>query len=166
MFKIVKFPDPILRERMPEFNFEDPIENPKQLEKELIETMLANDGVGLAANQVGIRTRLFVLGQGENAVGIFNPIIESVEGTDDTEEGCLSFPGVFTKVKRPAKILARWQNSDGEWQQSEIEGFACKAFLHEFDHLEGIVFQDRTSPLKWALSVKKSKKRNSNARTR
>jgi len=166
MLKLVKFPDPILREKMPDFDFNDPIENPKQLEKELIEVMIANNGVGLAANQVGIRTRLFVIGQGEHATAIFNPIIEDADGSDDGEEGCLSFPGVFTKVKRPSKITARWQNSNGEWQQSEIDGFACRAFLHEYDHLEGIVYQDRTSPLKWALSVKKAKKRTNNARTR
>jgi peptide deformylase len=159
MLKLVKFPDPILRERMPEFDFDNPVENPKQLEKEMIAIMQSNGGIGLAANQVGVRTRLFVMGQGEHAVGIFNPIVDSADDLKEDEEGCLSFPGIFAKIKRPNKINARWQNSDGEWQESEIEGFTARCFLHELDHLEGIVYQDRTSQLKWALAVKKSQKR-------
>jgi hypothetical protein len=68
--------------------------------------------------------------------------------------------GVYVNIKRPKKILARWQNIKGEWQQSEFDGYNCKCFLHELDHLEGIVFQDRVSALKWALAVKKSRPKN------
>jgi peptide deformylase len=158
---IVKFPDQILRERMPEFDFENPSLDPVQLEKDLIEFMLANDGIGLAANQVGVRARAFVMGwRGDpsSAQIFFNPIVaKTVDDIEDLEEGCLSFPGVFVNIKRPKKILARWQNAKGEWQESEFDGYNCKCFLHELDHLEGIVFQDRVSTLKWALAVKKSK---------
>jgi peptide deformylase len=73
------------------------------------------------------------------------------------EEGCLSFPGIYVNIKRPTAIKARWQNSKGEFEEGDLYGYDCKCFLHELDHLEGVVFQDRVSPLKWALGIKKSK---------
>lgn len=158
---IITFPNTVLREKIPEFDFANPTVDPKQLEKDMIELMLANDGIGLAANQVGQKIRMFVMGHNnfsENAQAFFNPmVVANTEDLDDLEEGCLSFPGVYVKIKRPRAIKAKWQNSSGEWQEGEFRGYECKCFLHELDHLEGIVFQDRVSPLKWALAVKKSK---------
>jgi peptide deformylase len=160
---IVKFPAEILRTRMPEFDFVNPTTDPVQLEKDMIDTMLTYDGIGLAANQVGINARMFVMGHRdnpENATAFFNPVVvANTEDVKDLEEGCLSFPGVFVNVKRPTAIKARWQNSKGETLEGEFSGYECKCFLHELDHLEGIVFQDRVSTLKWAMAVKKSKKR-------
>ena len=160
---IIKFPNQILRKQIPEFNFDNPSTDPVELEKQLIELMLAHDGIGLAANQAGIEARVFVIGHRDNpeaAQAFFNPmVVATVDELEDLEEGCLSFPGVYVNIKRPKKILARWQNSKGEWQESEFDGYNCKCFLHELDHLEGIVFQDRVSTLKWALAVKKTKKR-------
>ena len=159
MLKTVTFPNEILRERMPDFDFSNPIMDPKELEFKMLEHMYNNDGIGLAANQVGIKSRVFVMGHKDNpeaGIAFFNPIIlENTEHVLDLEEGCLSFPGVYVKIKRPAKIKARWQNSSGEWEEDEFDGYNCKCFLHEFDHLEGITYQDRISPLKWALAVKK-----------
>ena len=163
MLNIVKFPNPILRERIPEFDFSNPSHDPIQLEKDMIETMLSLDGIGLAANQIGIKARVFTMGHRGNpdeAQAFFNPMVAAtVNEVEDLEEGCLSFPGIYVTIKRPKKILARWQNSKGEWQESEFDGYNCKCFLHELDHLEGIVFQDRVSTLKWAMAAKKSKKR-------
>jgi peptide deformylase len=163
MLKILNFPTPALREKIPDFDFNNPQVNPVELEQLLIDTMFAHDGIGLAANQVGISARVFVMGHKDNpeaAQAFFNPIVlANVDEIDDLEEGCLSFPGIYVNIKRPKKILARWQNSQGEWQESEFDGYNCKCFLHELDHLEGIVFQDRVSVLKWALAVKKTKKR-------
>lgn len=160
--KIYHFPDPILRERMPEFDFNDPIMDPKDLEKNMLEFMYNNNGIGLAANQVGIRTRVFVMGHKDNpnlGRAFFNPIIlANTDEIKDLPEGCLSFPGIFVKVKRPSKIRAKWQNSSGNWEEGEFDGYDCKCFLHEFDHLEGIVYQDRVSSLKWSLATKKNKK--------
>jgi len=160
---IVKFPNPILRQRMPEFNFNNPVMDPVELEKSMIETMLTLDGIGLAANQVGLNTRVFVMGHRDNpeaAQAFFNPVVTAnTEDIADMEEGCLSFPGIYVKVKRPTKIKARWQNSQGEFEEGEFDGYNCKCFLHEYDHLEGIVFQDRVSTLKWAIAVKKTNKR-------
>jgi peptide deformylase len=158
---IVKFPDMILREKIPEFDFQNPSCDPVQLEKDMIETMLALDGIGLAANQVGVRARMFIMGHRENpemAQAFFNPVVLSnTEEIEDIEEGCLSFPGIYVKVKRPKKIRVQWHDSKGEIQTDEFDGYNCKCFLHELDHLEGIVFQDRVSTLKWALAVKKVK---------
>ena len=163
MLNIVKFPDQILREEIPEFDFTNPTIDPIQLEQDMIKAMLAHDGIGLAANQIGIKARMFVMGHSSNpesAQAFFNPIVvKTTDTVEDLEEGCLSFPGIYVNIKRPTKILARWQNSKGEWQESEFDGYNCKCFLHELDHLQGIVFQDRVSTLKWALAVKKTQKR-------
>jgi peptide deformylase len=157
---VIKFPNDILRTKLPEFDFSNPITDPKVLEKDMLETMYLHDGIGLSANQVGVSARVFVMGHSsvpENSQAYFNPIvIANTDDINDIEEGCLSFPGLYVKVKRPTAIKARWQNSLGGWQEGEFRGYDCKCFLHELDHLEGIVFKDRVSTLKWALAVKKS----------
>jgi peptide deformylase len=159
---IIKFPHPLLRERLQEFDFSNPVIDPKKLEHDMLNLMYANNGIGLAANQIGINARVFVMGHKDtpaNGMAFFNPIVVANTDTiNDLEEGCLSFPGIFVKIKRPSAIKARWQNSSGEWSEQEFKGYDCKCFLHEYDHLEGITFQDRVSTLKWAISVKKSKK--------
>ena len=160
MLKIILNPDPILKERMPEFDFENPIMDPKELEREMLEIMFANNALGLSANQVGVKTRMFVMGDKRNflmAKAYFNPkIIANTTDMQDLEEGCLSFPGIYVKIKRPSAIKVEYQNSKGDTEVSEFRGYDCKCFLHEYDHLEGITFQDRISQLKWALAVKKS----------
>jgi peptide deformylase len=161
MLKLIKFPDPILRQPMPAFDFTNPIIDPIKLEKDMIEIMMTSDGIGLAANQIGVETRVFVMGHRDNpeaAQAFFNPVVTAnTEEIADIEEGCLSFPGIYVKVKRPTKIKARWQNSQGEFEEGEFDGYNCKCFLHEYDHLEGITFQDRVSTLKWAMAIKKTK---------
>lgn len=165
MLKLVKYPNQILTEPMPPFDFSNPIMDPKELEKSMIEFMCDNRGIGLAANQVGVRTSVFVMGDPRNpetGQAFFNPMIEDVADKKlDLSEGCLSFPNVFVKVKRPVNIKARWQNSEGVWQGGVFEDYACKCFLHEFDHLNGITFHDRVSTLKWAMAIKKSRNRKS-----
>lgn len=160
---IVKFPNSILREKIPDFDFSNPSIDPVQLEKDMIQKLFEYNGIGLSANQLGIRARVFVMGHKdypESAQAFFNPkVVAHIDELDDLEEGCLSFPGIFVNIKRPKKIRVQWQNSQGELQEDEFEGYNCKCFLHELDHLEGIVFQDRVSTLKWALAVKKSNKR-------
>jgi peptide deformylase len=160
MLTVIKFPNDILRDRIPEFDFTNPSIDPKQLEQDMLKTMYSFEGIGLAANQVGIKARMFVMGHKdmpENGQAFFNPVITA--NTDqilELEEGCLSFPGIYVNIKRPSAIKARWQNSSGEWEEGEFFGYECKCFLHEYDHLEGVVFKDRVSTLKWALGVKKS----------
>jgi len=162
MLEIVKYPNEILKEKMPEFDFSNPSEDPKELEKQMLETMYSHNGIGLSANQVGKRIRMFVMGnpeQPDKGFALFNPMV--IAHTDEIlnlDEGCLSFPGIYVKIKRPSKIKARWQNSSGEWEESEFSNYDCKCFLHELDHLEGITYKDRVSDIKWALAFKKSKK--------
>jgi len=164
MFEIVKYPDPILFERMPDFNFNDPIIDAKILIEKMTETMLANSGMGLAANQVGIRTRVFIMGDDKNITAFFNPIIVNAGVAIEDYESCLSFPNIWAKIKRPSVINVKWQDINGEWMETELSGMNCKCFLHEYDHLEGITFKDRISSLKWNMSLKKSEKikRNQN----
>ena len=160
---IIKFPNPMLRKRIPEFDFSNPSIDPAQLEQDMLETMYRYDGIGLAANQVGVEARVFVMGHRDSpepGMAFFNPVVlENTETIADLEEGCLSFPGIFVTIKRPTAIKAQWQNSKGEVKEATLAGYECKCFLHELDHLEGIVFQDRVSPVKWALGVKKSKRK-------
>jgi peptide deformylase len=162
MLKIVTYPNPILEEKMPEFDFENPIMDPKELETEMLAVMFANNGIGLAAPQVGLRARVFTMGHSlmaEQSFAVFNPeIIDASTEVRDLEEGCLSFPSIFAKIKRPSWITVKYKNSSGEEVINRLEGYDCVCFLHELDHLEGIVFKDRLSQLKWSLAVKKSKK--------
>jgi len=158
--KLVKYPAEILTREMPNFDFTNPSIDPKELEKNMIDFMCANRGLGLAANQVGIETKMFVMGDPKDpssGKGFFNPtIVETSENSMDLSEGCLSFPNIFVKIKRPTAIKARWQNSEGQWEEGIFENYDCKCFLHEFDHLCGITFNNRVSQLKWALAIKKS----------
>ena len=162
--KIINFPDQILREQMPKFDFSNPICDPKKLEYDMLDLMYSSGGIGLSANQVGIRTRVFVMGSREdpdNGMAFFNPeVLECTDKILDLEEGCLSFPGIFVKIKRPTAIKARWQAASGEYMEGSFEGYECKCFLHELDHLEGITMKDRVSSLKWELGLKKSKRIN------
>jgi len=164
MLEIVKYPNEILRERMPEFDFNNPVEDPILLEKSMIETMNAARGMGLSACQVGKRLRMFVMIDSTfttEGKAFFNPVIlETTDATTALEEGCLSFPKIFVKVNRPTAIKSQWQNSKGEIEQGVFEGYECRCFLHELDHLEGIVYRDRVSSMKWHIAKKKSAKRN------
>ncbi len=164
MLEILKFPNEGLRVQTEPWDFNNPPTDPQQLEKDLIETMFHNMGIGLAATQVGLPYRVFVMGSRANpetAQAFFNPmVVAHIDETDDLEEGCLSFPGIFAKVKRPTAIKVQFQDSSGETRELELRGYDCRCFLHEFDHLEGIVYQDRVSTLKWALAVKKKRKNN------
>lgn len=162
MLQIIHYPNKILEKDVRPFDFSDTSVDAKNLEKEMLETMYKNNGIGLAANQVGLDIKVFVMGHRDTpnlGKAFFNPeILEVSKDFNDMDEGCLSFPNIFVKIKRPTKILARWQNSNGDWEQATLEGYDCKCFLHEFDHLQGITFKDRSSNLKWSMAIKRAKK--------
>jgi peptide deformylase len=136
----------------------------KQLENNMIDFMLANRGIGLAANQIGIAKRVFVMGS-NNIEGfpvpfaVFNPLIKeaSSELVLD-EEGCLSYPGLFLKLKRPSWIVAEYQDSEGNLKEIRADGYLAKCFQHEYDHLNGVCFVDRVSQMKLNLAMKKIRK--------
>lgn len=158
--QILKYPHEILTSTMPDFSFDQPIMDAKELEKLLIDTMLSSGGIGLSANQIGIRTKVFSMGHSgdpEAATAFFNPnIISASTELNDMIEGCLSFPNIFVKINRPTSIHANWQNSDGELIEGTFDGYNAKCFCHEYDHLYGIAMPDRISNLKWKFAVKKS----------
>lgn len=161
---VITHPNPILEEVMPEFDFANPIMDPKELEIDMLACMFAYGGIGLSAPQVGIRARVFTMGHAmmpESSSAFFNPeVIECSQDFRLLDEGCLSFPGVYAKVKRPSWIVVKYFDKNGEEKTEKLEGYDCVCFLHELDHLNGVVFKDRLSPLKWGLAVKKSKKVN------
>jgi peptide deformylase len=136
----------------------------QQLERDMIDFMIANKGIGLAANQIGITKRVFVMGSNtiENfpaPFAVFNPrIIEASNELVLDKEGCLSYPDLFLTVKRPTWIIAEYQDSEGNIKEIKVDGYLGKCFQHELDHLDGICFVDRVSQMKLQLAMKKLRK--------
>ncbi|HLM57963.1 MAG TPA: peptide deformylase [Pyrinomonadaceae bacterium] len=120
----------------------------ERLAADMFETMYAAQGVGLAAPQVGLGLRLFVMDcQGLKLVAA-NPEILSTEGEQEGEEGCLSIGKVHAPLARAARVRLRAQDLKGEFYEQEAQGLAARCFLHETDHCDGFLFIDRLSPLK------------------
>ncbi|MBL4934953.1 peptide deformylase [Clostridium sp. YIM B02515] len=111
--------------------------------KDMIETMYAADGVGLAAPQVGILKRIAVVDVGDGPIVVINPEIIETEGSYLDEEGCLSIPGEQGKVLRPERIKVKALNENSEEIIIEGEGLLCRALCHEIDHLDGVLFVDK-----------------------
>ena len=133
----------MLRQKMPEFNFADPIMDATDLNKTLINTMKDEKGVGLAANQLGIATRAFAI-HTEPPEVLFNPIITFASDEEVLmDEGCLSYPGVYVKIKRPKDIRVRYKNLHGAICTKRYSGLAARCVQHEIDHLDGITMFDR-----------------------
>lgn len=145
------YPDPVLRVRCPEVTeFDDDL---KRLAGDMIETMHAAVGIGLAAPQVGVESRLIVVdptgGEEEGTVMVLvNPTIEGDEGKDTLAEGCLSIPGFTEKVDRPFKIRVRAQDLDGEPFELLAEDLLARVICHELDHLDGVLFVDHLKGLR------------------
>lgn len=159
--KIVKYPEPVLSqpgEPVTEFNDEL-----RQLVADMFETVYAAQGIGLAAPQVGISKRLTVidLSLGKNPkekLVLINPEVISSEGRLYEEEGCLSFPEIREKVVRAAKVRIRAQDEYGKWYEMDGEELLSRAMQHEIDHLNGVLFIFRMSPLKRNLNLRKIRK--------
>jgi len=138
------FPDEVLKTPAKKISSFDA--STRKLAQDMLDTMYENDGVGLAAPQVGVSKRLMVIdvaGEDEKRKPIvfINPVIVHKEGELVGLEGCLSFPGVYFEVKRANKIVVRYQNVQGRDQKLEAEGdLLCRAIQHEIDHLEGELF--------------------------
>jgi len=158
--KLIKYPNEILEREVKDVDLENLEFDPVELKKEMVEFMIANNGIGLSANQIGLDAKVFVMGDSvENSTICINPtVLQYTEETVDDIEGCLSFPNVFVKIKRPKEILAEWYDENLEKQTVKIEGYSAKCYLHELDHLLGITFKDRASKLKWNMAAKKAKK--------
>lgn len=133
--------------------------SPEKLVKEMSIFMTNNGGVGLAAPQVGIKKRIFIMGNFIKLVACINPKIVSLSPERDNDlEGCLSFPDLFMKVRRPASAVVEYQTITGEIVERELTGFECRVFLHEYDHLIGITFDYRVGNLVYKMAKDKRKK--------
>jgi len=142
--------DPILRKKSKKIEvFDDGL---KEIASNMLQTMYANDGVGLAAPQVGFSIRLFVMDAGDGPRIVVNPeILEMSEEKLEGEEGCLSIPDVFEYVERSKSVKVRYLDILGNMHEETLEGYPARVFQHEYDHLEGILFIDRLNPVKRAL---------------
>ena len=136
--------DDILRKKSREIEKID--KNITALLKDMAETMYKADGAGLAAVQVGILKRLVVIDVGEGLIKLINPVIVETYGKQQESEGCLSIPGIFGKVKRPERVVISALNEKGEPIKLEGVGMLARAFCHEIDHLDGILFIDKVIP--------------------
>jgi peptide deformylase len=159
---IVKYGDPVLTQRAKEVTeFDDAL---RKLVDDMFETMYGAPGVGLAAPQVGVLKRLFVMdcSSGRNKkqkIALINPVIETEEGEQVGEEGCLSFPGIFVQVTRPQRVVVRAQDTDGSPFTLDIMELEARCVAHETDHLDGELFIEYLSPLKRDLTKRKIRKR-------
>jgi len=126
--------------------------------------MLNYNGLGLAANQVGLNARVFVIHNKEaKPFAVFNPqIIESSSDKILIEEGCLSYPDLWMKVKRPEHIVVEFTNSRGKTIQEAYNGLLSRVFQHEYDHLDGICYVDRVSKLVYNIARKRKRKKRNN----
>jgi peptide deformylase len=164
-YEIYDLVDPysdILKTKMEPFNFYNAPIKARYLAISLLETMVAKNGIGLSANQVGLPYRVFVMGAGTTGFACFNPEILEVSGEENFEEGCLSFPGLFLPIKRPSSVKVRYQDMNGKFKEETFGGFTARIFLHEYDHMEGIVYTSKVSPIivdRCKRKVKSNKKK-------
>lgn len=150
--------DSILRQKTENFDFTNPPINPVELYNDLAETMRENDGLGLAAPQVGLPYRAFVM-RAENIIGVFNPKIVDVSSEKVyLEEGCLSYPNLWVKIKRPKKIKVRFTNPDGQTETRVFDGMSARVFQHELDHLDGVLHVKRANKFHLEQAKKLAKK--------
>lgn len=170
LLKICHYPEPVLLTVGKPFEKHE-IGGLEKLVEDMFETMYAAGGVGLAAPQVGVSGRLFVMDvpkQDEPETGenqskserhvFINPEIIHVEGEQTGDEGCLSFPGLYQQVQREMRVVVRAHDLKGEEFELDLTNLAARCVLHETDHCDGIVFLDRMTPLKRELAKRKIKR--------
>ena len=154
--------DPILRKlSLPIENIDGELVT---LAENMVETTLAAPGVGLAANQIGLPWRLFVVNIGvetdkDNLVTVVNPEITAMEGSELGEEGCLSIPDVISEVNRASHVEIKGYDLDGNEVRYEAQGYLARAFQHEMDHLNGVLFWDNLGKVKRDILKRKFKKK-------
>ena len=162
ILNVVRYGDPILTksaEGVADFD-----EKLHKLIVDMFETMYGAPGVGLAAPQVGVLKRLFVMDcssgkDKKQKLALINPVIETEEGEQIGDEGCLSFPGVFLEIKRPQRVVVRARDIDGSEMTLDLMDLQARCASHETDHLDGELFINYLSPLKRDLTKRKIKKR-------
>lgn len=157
---IVYMGEPVLRERAKEVEvFDDDL---RRLVDDMFETMYAAEGIGLAAPQIGISRRIFVIDTRDDEddargrYALINPeLVEVSDETDRAPEGCLSIPGLEEVVERPSRVVLRAQDPEGNDVEIDADDLLGRALQHELDHLDGVLFLDRISPLKRRMALRK-----------
>jgi peptide deformylase len=161
---IVTWPDPVLRE--PTKPVESITDDIRGLYRDLVDTMYAHNGVGIAAIQIGVPVQMFLIeaavaggSESDDPLAFINPeIVWTSDDLERADEGCLSFPGIFVPVERPARARVRAMNLQGEIFELEGEGLLARAFQHENDHLTGKLLVDFVGPLKKQMIRRKLKR--------
>jgi peptide deformylase len=168
MLKLVKHPDPILKQKAEPWEFGLEWPSADELEDQMLDLMIDENGRGLAANQVGILKRVFAIKlSNDRSLCMFNPkVISASEKMQQGEEGCLSFPDLWLDIARPREIVAEYFDKNEQQCTITLSGIDARCFLHELDHLNGICFTDNVGQMKLALAVKRQQQRKSNGRTK
>lgn len=151
---------PKLAERMEEFDLSQ-VMNPEiqKFIKQLKLTMTTYGGLGLSANQCGIRFRMFVMGSDDFQMVCINPkIVETFGEPEKMREGCLSYPGLYLNVPRYKKIVVEHFDHLGEYNTTTLEGISAQVYQHELDHMNGVVYTNKVGPLALELAKKRQKK--------
>jgi len=158
---LVEHKHPLLKTKLEPFDFDNPPTDPEILFANMSQMMLEKKGVGLSANQVGLPYRMFVMGNEENLIPVFNPRIVDYEGEEYyAEEGCLTYPGLYVKIKRYNVIRARYTAHQGITDTIKFSGMTSRIFQHEYDHLEGIDYLKRATRYHLDKARKEQKKLN------
>lgn len=139
--EVVKNPAKVLSQKTREVEVID--ENIIQLLDDLYDTMVENDGVGIAAPQINVDLRVAIVELGEDILEMINPIVIETRGEEEDVEGCLSFPDLFGMVKRPTYVKIEASDREGRVYELEAEDFEARCILHEIDHLEGVLFDSK-----------------------
>lgn len=157
---ILIHPDPRLKK--PAQPIVDLSDDLRRLADDMLETMYAAPGIGLAAPQIGVDTRLIVMdcikaeGEAPRPMAMFNPeILAESDERSTYEEGCLSIPDIYADVERPAAVTVRWIDRDGNERQDSFDGLWATCLQHEIDHLNGVLFIDYLTPLRRQLITRK-----------
>lgn len=141
--EIVKYPSPILEKKCAEVTkFDGKLAS---LLEDLYDTMVAADGVGIAAPQIGenVQVAIVDMDDGQEPIELINPVVVAIGGAEVDIEGCLSFPELFGEVERPVYVKVEAQERDGSIYELEAEDFTARAILHEIDHLNGVLFNSK-----------------------
>ena len=166
--KLIPPTDPRVQSAIAPFNNDmlkdEGFKDRKELSDTMFETMKKYGGIGLSANQVGLPFNMFVLGDHPEVeknlkMTCFNPIIVSASADQVMmKEGCLTFPFVFLNIKRPRKVVVKYEDENGDLQEGHLDGMVSRVFQHEYDHMLGKTFVDGVSKLKLDIAYKKAEK--------
>ena len=163
MIQVYQYPHETLTQKSTPWTDEDTIQgydDKERFEVDMIKLMIDEQGLGLAANQIGLTKRFFAIGHDsfdtfKNRAIIWNPqVINFSEEKVIDVEGCLSFKDIFVKVERPKVIEVQYETTQGKTRFAKLDGMESKCFQHELDHLDGITFNKRVSKLRWQMANK------------